>query len=61
VSPQWGVAIGLGVTWWTGRLVAGYVFDVSARDPRVLGLSATIVAILAMLATLVPARRAAVS
>jgi len=54
-----GVAIGIGLAWWTGRLVAGYVFDVSARDPMVLGLSAAIVAILAILATFVPARRAA--
>jgi hypothetical protein len=54
-----GVAIGTGLAWWTGRLVAGYVFDVSGRDPLVLGLSAAIVASVAMLATLVPARRAA--
>jgi putative ABC transport system permease protein len=54
-----GVAIGTGLAWWTGRLVAGYVFDVSARDPLVLGLSAAIVAVLTVLAMLVPARRAA--
>jgi putative ABC transport system permease protein len=54
-----GVAIGTGAAWWTGRLVAGYVFDVSARDPLVLGVSGAIVALLAILATLVPARRAA--
>jgi putative ABC transport system permease protein len=54
-----GVVIGTGLAWWTGRLVAGYVFDVSGRDPLVLGLSAAIVAGVAMLATLVPARRAA--
>ena len=54
-----GVAIGAGIAWWTGRVVAGYVFDVSARDPAVLGLSAAIVVILAMLATFVPAHRAA--
>ncbi len=54
-----GVAIGAGLAWWTGRLVAGYVFDVSARDPLVLGFSAAIVALLAMFATLIPARRAA--
>lgn len=54
-----GVAIGIGIAWWTGRLVAGYVFDVSARDPLVLGLSAAIVGLLAILATFVPARRAA--
>ena len=54
-----GVAIGTGIAWWTGRLVASYVFDVSARDPIVLGLSAAIVTMVAVLATLVPARRAA--
>jgi putative ABC transport system permease protein len=54
-----GVVIGTGLAWWTGRLVAGYVFDVSGRDPLVLGLSAASVAGVAMLATLVPARRAA--
>lgn len=54
-----GIAIGTGLAWWTGRLVAGYVFEVSARDPLVLGVSAAIVALLATLATLIPARRAA--
>jgi putative ABC transport system permease protein len=54
-----GIAIGAGLAWWTGRLVASYVFDVSASDPLVLGLSAATVGLLAILATLVPARRAA--
>jgi ABC-type antimicrobial peptide transport system permease subunit len=54
-----GVLIGVTVAWWTGRLVTRYVFDVSAHDPLVLGLSAFVVALLAMFATLVPARRAA--
>jgi ABC-type antimicrobial peptide transport system permease subunit len=54
-----GLAIGVVVAWWTGRLVAGYVFDVSARDPFVLGASAAIVGLLAMAATVLPARRAA--
>ncbi len=54
-----GLAIGAGVAWWTGRLVAGYVFEVSARDPLVLGASAAIVGVLAVAATLLPARRAA--
>lgn len=54
-----GVSIGVVVAWWTGRLVAGYVFDVSARDPIVLGASAAIVGLLAVGATLLPARRAA--
>ncbi len=54
-----GLLIGLAVAWWTGRLVAGYVFDVSARDPLVLGASAAIVGLLAVAATFLPARRAA--
>jgi putative ABC transport system permease protein len=54
-----GLLIGIVVAWWTGRLVAGYVFDVSARDPLVLGLSAAIVGSLAVAATFLPARRAA--
>lgn len=54
-----GSAIGIVVAWWTGRLVAGYVFDVSARDPLVLSASAAIVSILAIAATFLPARRAA--
>jgi putative ABC transport system permease protein len=54
-----GVAIGSGIAWWTGRLVSTYVFNVSARDPMVLGISAATVAVLAMIATFVPARRAA--
>ncbi len=54
-----GVAIGTVVAWWTGDLVASYVFDVSASDPLVLAFSAGLVALFAILATLVPARRAA--
>jgi putative ABC transport system permease protein len=55
-----GLAIGIVVAWWTGRLVAGYLFDVSARDPLVLGASAAIVGFLAVAATFLPARRATV-
>lgn len=54
-----GVAIGTATAWWMGRLVSSYVFNVSARDPIVLGLSAAAVAVLAVLATFIPARRAA--
>jgi putative ABC transport system permease protein len=54
-----GLAIGIVVAWWTGRLVAGYVFGVSASDPIVLGVSAAIVGSLAIAATFLPARRAA--
>jgi ABC-type antimicrobial peptide transport system permease subunit len=54
-----GVAIGSATAWWMGRLVSTYVFNVSARDPMVLGISAATVAVPAMLPTFVPARRAA--
>jgi ABC-type antimicrobial peptide transport system permease subunit len=55
-----GLAIGLGVAWWTGTLLGAYVFDVAALDPAVLGGSAGAVAVLAALSTALPARRAAV-
>ena len=54
-----GLAIGVVVAWWTGRLIGGYVFGVSARDPLVLGASTAIVGLLAVAATLLPAWRAA--
>jgi putative ABC transport system permease protein len=54
-----GLAGGLLLAWWMGRLLAGYVFEVAARDPIVLGGSVAAVAAAAILATLVPASRAA--
>ena len=53
-----GILVGVTVAWWTGRLVSGYIFNVSAHDPLVLGFSIATVAGLALLATLIPARRA---
>jgi putative ABC transport system permease protein len=53
-----GLLAGIGVSWWTGHLISAYIFDVSARDPFVLGFSVAIVAMLAFAATLIPARRA---
>ena len=55
-----GLAIGVGVAWWTGTLVGTYVFDVAALDPTVLASSAAAVAVVAALSTALPARRAAV-
>ncbi len=54
-----GLTLGIVLAWWTGELVTSYVFDVSARDSLVLGTSAAIVGVLAIAATLLPARRAA--
>jgi len=54
-----GVLCGLVIAWWTGRVVRQYVFEVSAADPLVLGGSAAAVGLLALAATVLPARRAA--
>jgi hypothetical protein len=53
-----GLVLGVGVAWWMGRLVSGYIFGVNAHDPFVLGSSVAVVAVLAIVATLLPARRA---
>jgi ABC-type antimicrobial peptide transport system permease subunit len=54
-----GIAAGAVMAWWTGRLIGRYVFDVAPGDPQILLGSAAIVAIVAVLATLGPAARAA--
>jgi putative ABC transport system permease protein len=53
-----GLASGAILAWWTGRLVGRYVYDVRPADPFVLGGSAAVVAVVAILATLGPAARA---
>lgn len=54
-----GIALGLLMSWWTGRLLSGYVYEVNAADPLVLGGSAVVVAVVAIAATAIPAARAA--
>jgi putative ABC transport system permease protein len=54
-----GIALGLLLAWWTGWLMAGYVYEVTATDPVVLGVSAIAVALVAISGTLIPAARAA--
>jgi len=54
-----GIAIGLLASWWTGGLMRRYLFEVGAADPIVLFGSALVVALAAVLAVAVPARRAA--
>ncbi|HJR58078.1 MAG TPA: ADOP family duplicated permease [Vicinamibacterales bacterium] len=54
-----GIGLGVVLAWWTGRLLASYVYDVNAADPLVLGGSALLVALVAVSATLIPASRAA--
>ena len=54
-----GLAIGVMLAWVTGAPMARYVYEVKAANPLVLSGSAVIVFIVAIAATLAPARRAA--
>jgi putative ABC transport system permease protein len=54
-----GGAFGLGLAWWMGRVMSAYVYQVSASNSAVLFGSVLVVSVVALLAALVPARRAA--
>ncbi|HEX6463483.1 MAG TPA: ADOP family duplicated permease [Vicinamibacterales bacterium] len=54
-----GVAIGLVLAWMTGAMMRGYLFEVAASDPIVLVASGIVVCLAAVVALVVPARRAA--
>jgi ABC-type antimicrobial peptide transport system permease subunit len=54
-----GVVLGLAAAAAGGRLVAGMLFGVSARDPVVFGAVAALLGAVALAASYVPARRAA--
>lgn len=54
-----GIIAGIALTWWTGRPVSAYVYDVSADDPTLIGFTALTVLVAALAATWLPARRAA--
>jgi predicted permease len=54
-----GGVLGAGLAWWMGRLMSGYVYQVSAANAIVLGGSALVVTVVALAAALAPARRAA--
>lgn len=56
-----GLAAGVAIAWWMGTLVGAYVFEVTPRDPVVLGGAAFVVGVVAAAATALPARRAAVT
>jgi putative ABC transport system permease protein len=53
-----GIALGLLLAWSTGQLLAGYLYEVSATDPLVLGTSTVAVVVVSMAASLIPAARA---
>ena len=54
-----GLAIGVGAAIALSRSVAGFMYEVSPADPVALGLVAVVLLSVALLATLIPARRAA--
>jgi ABC-type antimicrobial peptide transport system permease subunit len=54
-----GLAIGLPVALAGGRLLASQLYGVKSYDPRIVGLASAILAVCALFAGLVPARRAA--
>jgi ABC-type antimicrobial peptide transport system permease subunit len=47
------------LAWMTGALMRGYLFQVAAADPLILALSGLVVCAAAVIALVVPARRAA--
>jgi len=53
-----GIALGVAAALAMSRILAGFLFQVSATDPWTYGLVALGVAAVATLATVVPARRA---
>jgi putative ABC transport system permease protein len=53
-----GLAIGIVATFGLGRLVAAQLYQVSAHNPLLLMAAAILLAVTALLACLLPARRA---
>jgi ABC-type antimicrobial peptide transport system permease subunit len=53
-----GMAIGIVAAFWAGKWVQPLLFDVSPRDPIIFGLVATMLVIVAMAASSIPAMRA---
>jgi len=54
-----GAAIGLAAAWMVGRYVQSQLFGVTARDPLVFASAGLLLAVVALTAGLIPARRAA--
>jgi ABC-type antimicrobial peptide transport system permease subunit len=54
-----GATIGLATAYAAGRLVSSSLYEVRASDPVILGLATTIVVVITLLATMMPAFRAA--
>jgi ABC-type antimicrobial peptide transport system permease subunit len=54
-----GLAVGLGLAWASGRLLAAHVFGIDATEPRILSAAALGLLAIGILAAWTPARRAA--
>jgi len=54
-----GAVIGLGLAYFSGRIVSSKVYAISSADPVILTTAAVLIVSITVLATLVPARRAA--
>jgi ABC-type antimicrobial peptide transport system permease subunit len=54
-----GVVIGTIGAWFAGRLIESRLYGVEARDVRTLGLAVTVLMLIALLSSWIPARRAA--
>lgn len=54
-----GVVSGAAAAWWLSRLTASFLFELDPRDTRVFAGSLAVLALTAMAASVVPARRAA--
>jgi putative ABC transport system permease protein len=54
-----GALIGLFVAYYAGRVVSSQLYEVSASDPVILGIATVLVVGIALIATLIPAYRAA--
>jgi ABC-type antimicrobial peptide transport system permease subunit len=54
-----GLAIGLPAAWWLGRYVQSQLYNVQPGDPLTLAAAGFGLALVAALAALIPARRAA--
>jgi ABC-type antimicrobial peptide transport system permease subunit len=59
VLTSFGLGIGVLVAVALGRAIASQLYGVSASDPLVMAISALVLGLVAMLATLIPALRAA--
>jgi len=53
-----GLAVGLVLAYFVGRAMQAQLFEVQATDPTVVGMVIGVLAVVALVATLVPARRA---